>query len=299
VTVTWTRDAMGDLRGRSFLVTGANSGIGRGAAKALVEHGAEVTLACRDPDKGRAARDEMQALGKGAVHLEALDLADLASVRAFAARWTRPLDVLVNNAGLMAVPEAKTKDGFELQLGTNHLGHFALTGLLFERLSEGRVVTVTSLQGFFAQSIDFDDLSWARRGYQRWPAYQASKLANLLFTAELARRVRARGLHTIAVACHPGTADTALHGGPASGGVIDRGLAWMGHAFGQPAAWGAEPTLYAATSPKVRPDDLIGPALGVWGHPVRHPRPPWTTNPEAARRLWEVSEQLTGVRFLD
>ena len=288
---------MGDLTGRSFLVTGANSGIGRGAAAALVEHGAEVTLACRDLGKGKAARDEIAGRGKGPVHLEALDLADLASVRAFAARWTRPLDVLVNNAGVMAVPEAKTKDGFEIQFGTNHLGHFALTGLLFDRLS--RVVNVTSLQGFFAQAIDFDDLSWSRRGYQRWPAYQASKLANLLFTTELARRARTKGLRTIAVACHPGTADTALHGGPASGSVVDRGLAWMGHAFGQPAAWGAEPTLYAATSPKVRPDDLIGPALGVWGHPVRHPRPPWTTNPEAARRLWEISEQLTGVRFLD
>jgi NAD(P)-dependent dehydrogenase (short-subunit alcohol dehydrogenase family) len=297
--VTWTRDAMGDLTGRSFLVTGANSGIGRGAAAALVEHGGEVTLACRDLEKGKAARDGMAPRGKGSVHVEALDLADLSSVRAFAARWTRPLDVLVNNAGVMAVPEAKTKDGFEIQLGTNHLGHFALTGLLFDRLTEGRVVTVTSLQGFFASGIDFDDLSWTRRGYQRWPAYQASKLANLLFTTELARRVRAKGLRTVAVACHPGTADTALHVGPASGGIVDRGLAWMGHAFGQPASWGAEPTLYAATSPKVRPDDLIGPALGVWGHPVRHPRPPWTTNADAARRLWEVSEELTGVRFLD
>src|SRR4029077_6893304 len=107
-----------------------------------------------------------------------------------------------------------------------------------------------------------------------------------------ARRAQARGLRTIAVACHPGTADTALHGGPASGGVIDRGLAWMGHAFGQPAGWGAEPTLFAATSAKVRPDDLIGPALGVWGHPVRHPRPPWPTNPEAAGRLWGVRGAL-------
>jgi NAD(P)-dependent dehydrogenase (short-subunit alcohol dehydrogenase family) len=297
--VTWTRNKIGDLTGRSFLVTGANSGIGRGAASALVEHGAEVTLACRDPEKGRVARDAIAALGKGPVHVEALDLADLESVRAFAARWTRPIDVLINNAGVMAVPEGRTKDGFELQLGTNHLGHFALTGRLFDRLKAGRVVTVTSLQGFFASAIDFDDLSWSRRGYQRWPAYQASKLANLLFTNELARRGGAHGLRPVAVACHPGTADTALHGGPASGGVVDRGLAWMGHAFGQPASWGAEPTLYAATSPDVRPDDLIGPALAVWGHPIKHPKPPWARDQDAARRLWDVSEELTGVRFLD
>ena len=204
--MSWSAADITDQSGRRAIVTGANSGIGLIAARELARHGAAVVLACRNPAKGEAALAEVRAAAPDAdVTLAALDLADLASVRAFAEARSEPVDLLVNNAGLMAPPRQVTKDGFELQLGTNHLGHFALTGLLLERLRAGeapRVVTLSSGAHRMGK-IDFDDLQGERR-YFRWTAYGQSKLANLLFMRELDRRVRAAGLPLTSVAAHPG-----------------------------------------------------------------------------------------------
>ena len=194
------------MTGRTVVVTGANSGIGRAAARALAADGARVVLAVRDPTKGCAAAATMT----GDVSVRQLDLADLASVRAFAEDVTETIDVLINNAGLMLPPFGRTTDGFELQFGTNHLGHFALTNLLLPRI-RGRVVTVSS-NGHRAGTLDFDDLNWERRPYRAFPAYAQSKLANLLFTAELHRRLTEAGSPVLATAAHPGMAATNLLG---------------------------------------------------------------------------------------
>jgi NAD(P)-dependent dehydrogenase (short-subunit alcohol dehydrogenase family) len=199
----WTAADLPRQDGRTFVITGANSGIGLVAARELGQAGARVVVAVRDEAKGRAAAHTFPGS-----EVRRLDLADLASVRAFAEAWDGEIDVLVNNAGVMAVPERRTKDGFELQIGTNHLGHFALTNLLLPRVKD-RVVTVSS-GAHRAGKIDLEDLNWERRRYRRWPAYGQSKLANLLFTAELQRRLAAAGSEVRAVAAHPGYAATNL-----------------------------------------------------------------------------------------
>ena len=287
----WTAADLPDLGGRTAVVTGANSGIGRVAARELARAGARVTLAVRDVAKGEAAAAGMA--GEVAVHR--LDLADLGSVRAFADGWEGELDLLVNNAGLMAVPEGRTKDGFETQIGTNHLGHFALTNLLLPHVT-GRVVTVASGAHRMGR-IELDDLNWERRSYDRWRAYGQSKLANLLFTLELQRRLAAAGSPVRALAAHPGWAATNLQGRTGSA-VQDRFMALGNKLIAQSDERGAWPTLFAATQDLpggsyVGPD---GPMEGR-GHPSLVGRSAAASDPESARALWELSERLTGTAF--
>ncbi|MGK5678186.1 oxidoreductase [Actinoplanes sp. URMC 104] len=279
-------------KGHTAIVTGANSGIGRAAARALAARGARVVLAVRDLAKGREAAATMS----GDVHVRHLDLADLASVRAFADEHDGPLDLLVNNAGVMVPPLSRTADGFELQFGTNHLGHFALTNLLLPRIRQ-RVVTVSST-GHRAGTIDFDDLNWERRRYRPMAAYGQSKLANLLFTAELQRRLTEAGSPVLATAAHPGLAATNLLRRP------DR-PAWImaiQHGFvnliAQSDEGGARPTLYAALA-DVPGNSFAGPSgfLEGRGAPKLVGRSRAARDDAVARRLWTVSEQLTGVRF--
>ncbi len=279
------------MSGRTVIVTGANSGIGEAAASALAGAGARVVLAVRNTDKGRAAAAGMP----GETEVRPLDLASLASVREFAASWDGEIDLLINNAGVMVPPLSRTEEGFELQFGTNHLGHFALTNLLLERVS-GRVVTVSS--GMHrAGSIDFDDLNWERRPYRAWRAYGQSKLANLLFTAELQRRLTEAGSAVIATAAHPGYAATNLqfHSGSRLQDLVSR----VGNAvIAQDAAGGALPTLYAAVG-DVPPNGYAGPGgfMEQRGPAKLVGRTSAAKDMDAARRLWDVSEELTGVRF--
>ena len=279
------------MTGRTVFVTGANSGIGRVAARALAARDARVVLAVRNLDKGRAAAAAMT----GNVDVRQLDLADLASVRAFAEDFTEPVDVLINNAGVMIPPLSRTADGFELQFGTNHLGHFALTNLLLPRIRE-RVVTVSSGAHKFG-SIDFDDLNWERKPYKAMAAYAQSKLANLLFTSELQQRLAEAGTPVIATAAHPGMAATNL--------LKSDGRSRVGHlvekvavAIAQSDDDGALPTLYAAVA-DLPGDSYAGPSgFQEWrGAPKLVGRSAKARDADAAHRLWEVSEGLTGVAF--
>jgi NAD(P)-dependent dehydrogenase (short-subunit alcohol dehydrogenase family) len=300
--VNWTARDIPEQTGRRAVVTGANSGIGFAAARELARAGAEVVLACRDPGRGAAAVAALRAdLPDARVELDMLDLADLGSVEAFAAGLSpQPLDLLINNAGVMATPRRVTVDGFELQLATNHLGHFALTGLLLDRLlaaPAARVVAVSSLLHRSGR-IDFDDLQ-AEHGYRPWRAYSQSKLANLLFCFELDRRSRAAGARLASVAAHPGYASTKLHSnGPRR--PVERLLLPVGSLLlAQSAAAGALPTLRAACDPDVPSGAYLGPDGP--GERRGHPHPVATSagavDERTAARLWEVSEQLTGVSF--
>ncbi len=303
----WTADAMPDLSGKTVIVTGGNSGIGYEAALQLARKNAHVVLACRDRNKAEAAAAQIRTAHPSArVEVMELDLSSLASIRAFADAYHArgaDLHVLCNNAGVMALPYRKTADGFEMQIGTNHLGHFALTGLLLDRLrkSEGaRVVNVAS-GAHRMGAIRFDDLNW-ERGYRKWGAYGQSKLANLLFTYELQRRLDGAGARAISVACHPGYAATNLQfAGPRmEGSSVMEYLSGLGNRLlAQNAAMGALPTLYAATSPEVRGGDYIGPdGLGeLRGHPKKVQSNARSRDTEAAKKLWEMSEELTGVRY--
>ncbi len=305
--IQWTADDMPALKGRTIVVTGGNSGIGYEAALQLARKGAHVVLACRDQRKAETAAAAIRSAQPSAtVEVQPLDVASLASVRAFAAAFAAAhtqLHVLCNNAGVMALPYRTTADGFEMQIGTNHLGHFALTGLLLERLlgtPAARVVNVSSGAHRFGR-IRFDDLHW-QHGYRKWAAYGQSKLANLLFTYELQRRLGAAGVDVISAACHPGYAATNLQAaGPRMEGssVMERLAAAGNQLFAQTAAMGALPTLYAATAPDVRGGDYIGPdGLGeLWGHPTRVSSNARSHDAAVAVRLWQLSEQLTGVRY--
>jgi len=257
---------MPDQTGRTVLVTGANSGLGLRSAEALASRGARVLMGCRNQQKAAVALDAVKNVAVDAApEVVPLDLADLDGVRACAARLSEELerlDVLINNAGVMAVPRQRTKQGLEVQFGTNHLGHFALTGLLLgllRRAHAARVVTVSS-GGHRAGRLRFDDLNWEKRRYSRWFAYTQSKLANLLFTSELQRRAAAAGSDLLAVAAHPGYAATNLSSGSATGNVVYRwGATVSDRLFGQRDRMGALPQLYAATMPDVGPDDYWGP----------------------------------------
>ncbi|WP_114853181.1 oxidoreductase [Brachybacterium sp. YJGR34] len=276
------------LAGRTVVVTGANSGLGLVTARALADAGAHVVLAVRTPATGEQAAASMP----GTVEVRRLDLADLTSVRAFAEELEGPVDVLVNNAGLMVPPLGRTADGFELQMGTNHLGHFALTGLLLPRLRD-RVVTLSSI-GHRMGRIDLEDLNWRRRPYRAMPAYAQSKLANLLFTAELQRRLGAAGSPVRALAAHPGVSSTALfHRGQRP--TLSARFAPL---IAQPAEVGAQPTLAAAAA-DLPGDSYVGPGglLEMRGAPALVSRSRRARDVETARRLWDVSEELTGVRF--
>lgn len=281
------------MTGRTVVVTGANSGIGRAAARALAAKGARVVLAVRDTAKGRAAAETMT----GDVVVRRLDLADLSSVRAFAEDFTEPIDVLINNAGLMIPPLGRTADGFELQFGTNHLGHFALTNLLLPQV-RGRVVTVSS-SGHRAGKIDFDDLNWERRPYRAFPAYGQSKLANLLFTAELQRRLTETGSPVLATAAHPGLAATNLLGHLENDrSLVNRIQTAVTSRFSQSDDGGALPTLYAAVA-DIPGGSYAGPSgfLEGRGAPKLVGRSKAARDGAIARRLWTVSEELTGVTF--
>ncbi|MBQ0863232.1 oxidoreductase [Streptomyces smyrnaeus] len=300
----WTARNIPDQSGRTVVVTGANSGLGFVTARELARRGARTVLACRDEERGSRARDELVSELPEAgprTELRRLDLGDLASVRAFVKELPdERVDLLINNAGVMALPYGRTADGFELQFGVNHLGHFALTGLLLDRLLAApapRVVTVSS--GLHAlANIDIADLN-SEHSYRRWVAYARSKTANLLFTHELARLLA--GTPLVAAAAHPGYAATNLQ----TAGVrmegrktVERVFALGNRVVAQSAEAGALPTLYAATARGVAPDSFTGPRLLGWrGAPAPSWRAPWTLSDVAAERLWAASEQLTGVTY--
>ncbi|MCU1513032.1 MAG: family NAD(P)-dependent oxidoreductase, partial [Microbacteriaceae bacterium] len=258
----WTTTDIPDQTGKTIVVTGANSGLGEQTARALAARGAHVILACRDIRKGEMAAKSMN----GHITVAELDLADLASVRRFA-EGIEHVDVLVNNAGIMAVPEGRTSDGFESQFGTNFLGHFALTGLLLPRITE-RVVTLSSLAHRMG-TIRLDDPNWKRRTYQRWPAYGQSKLADLMFAYELHRRLAALGSPVRSIAAHPGFSKTELH--THTDAVQGAMIAAVTQLTGQSSAMGALPSLFAATAPDAAAGGYYGP--GGPGEVRGYPRP--------------------------
>jgi NAD(P)-dependent dehydrogenase (short-subunit alcohol dehydrogenase family) len=288
---TFSTSDIPDLAGRSVVITGANSGIGRAAARALAGAHARVVLAVRDVEKGKAAAVTMP----GDTEVRQLDLASLASVRSFAAGWEGEIDLLINNAGVMVPPLTRTADGFELQFGTNHLGHFALTNLLLGHVV-GRVVTVSST-GHRLGRIDFADLNWERKPYRAWRAYGQSKLANLLFTSELQRRLSGAGSQVLAMAAHPGYAATNLQ--------FHSHRRWMdlisavgNRVLAQDEDGGALSTLYAAVA-DVPGNSFAGPGrfMEQRGAPKLVGRSSAAQDAAVARRLWDVSEELTGVHF--
>jgi NAD(P)-dependent dehydrogenase (short-subunit alcohol dehydrogenase family) len=287
----WTAADLPSQAGRIFIVTGANSGIGLPTARALAEADARVVLAVRDVAKGEAVAGSIS----GECEVRRLDLADLASVNAFADAWQGDIDVLINNAGVMRTPERRTADGFELQIGTNHLGHFALSNLLLPHVID-RVVTVAS-GAHRGGSISLDDLNWERRSYRRWPAYQQSKLANLLFTLELQRRLSGAGSQVRALAAHPGYAATNLQF-RSENRVEDRAMAIGNRLFAQTDEAGARPTLFAATQ-DLPGASYVGPdGIGEHrGYPTLVGRTAAASDVEIAKRLWTLSEELTGVKF--
>jgi NAD(P)-dependent dehydrogenase (short-subunit alcohol dehydrogenase family) len=282
-------------RGRTFVVTGGAGGLGLELSRALAAVGAHVVLAVRNLDKGGAAAERIRRTGApGPVEVRRLDVSDLGSVREFAAGLPA-VDVLVNNAGVMAIPRATSVDGFELQLATNHLGHFALANLLLPKLTD-RVVVVASA-AHRAGELDVDDLDMDRRGYAPYAAYAQSKLANLLFVAELQRRLTAAGSPLRATAAHPGYTATGIHSGTGN-----RFFTWVGHAgnaaLGMKPSQGALPMLYAATM-DIPGNSYVGPSgfRELLGWPALVGRAPSASDPDLAKALWARSEELTGVRF--
>jgi NAD(P)-dependent dehydrogenase (short-subunit alcohol dehydrogenase family) len=297
MSTNWTAENIPDLTGNVAIVTGANGGIGYEMVRALVRKQATVILACRNKDKGEAAvRQIDQEYPAAKAELMPLDLSDLATVRRFAAEFARHyqrLDLLINNAGIMEIPFGKTADGFELQFGTNHLGHFALTGLLLDlslQTPRARIVTVSSIMHRFGR-IDFANLN-GEQHYSRRGAYAQSKLANLLFTYELQRRLEAAEVDTIAVAAHPGWTATNLQ-------VHSRMYRTLNPFMGQEPKMGALPALYAATAPDVRGGEYYGPRgwFEVRGYPTTVSSSGRSHDTAVAARLWTTSEELTGVRY--
>jgi NAD(P)-dependent dehydrogenase (short-subunit alcohol dehydrogenase family) len=294
----WTADDIPDQTGRIAIVTGANSGIGYETALALADHGATVIMACRNLDRGSEAADQIrQSRPAGDVVVKQLDLGDLDSVSDFAsefkAKYDR-LDLLINNAGVMVPPYGKTAQGFETQLGVNHLGHFALTGQLLDlvlKTTGSRIVTVSSVAHRFGE-IDFNDLQWENRSYSANAAYGQSKLANLLFTYELQRKLDAANQQTLAAAAHPGWTSTNLQQHSLMARVGNRFLA-------QSPPMGALPTLYAATALDVRPSGYYGPMglMEMRGYPQEVESNDRSRDETVAERLWGVSEELTGIRY--
>lgn len=299
----WNAGQVPDMSGRTVLVTGANGGLGLEAARVLAARGAHVVMACRSVDKGEAAAAAIRAARpRGDLAVASLDVADLTSVRRFAA-WMQGhsgrLDVLVNNAGVMAIPFQRSVDGFEMQMASNHVGHFALAGLLWPLLAatEGsRVVAVSSIAAR-SGTTDFDAPA-QEKGYDPWKAYNRSKLCNLMFALELQRRLARRGASTIALAAHPGASLTNLFSTP-GGAIVKRLLSPLMRAFFQPADRGVLPILYAATAPGARPGGYYGPSRlnEMKGPPAAARIPRQALDEQAAARLWALSEQWTGVRF--
>ncbi|HEY1652852.1 MAG TPA: oxidoreductase [Acidimicrobiales bacterium] len=305
---TWSTADVGDLTGRVALVTGANSGIGYETTRVLAEHGAHVIMGCRNQQKAARARDKLESqLRRSSLELLDLDLSDLASVRQAAGSVLDQharLDLLVNNAGVMGTPYRQTADGFELQMATNHLGHFALTGLLLDRLvttERSRVVSVSSHMHRLGR-LRPDDVATTTTARNPWIVYSTSKLANLLFVAELSRRIEAGGFRTMVLGAHPGwtRSNLAGSGGALSGSRVRRRLSRVaGSNLGQSAAGGALPVLCAATASTLRNGQYVGPAgpFGMYG-PPRVARPSRRARDlTMAARLWAASEDLTGVRY--
>ncbi|MBP2331183.1 NAD(P)-dependent dehydrogenase (short-subunit alcohol dehydrogenase family) [Kibdelosporangium banguiense] len=295
----WSEADIPDQSGRTVLITGANSGLGLRSAKVLAGMGARVLLACRNPERGRAAA--VQA-GSRAEFVE-LDLSDLASVRKAAAevreRTDDRLDILMNNAGVMGTPFTRTTDGFELQFGVNHLGHAALTWLLMPALHGARVITVSS-QAARSPGLNLDDPNFERRRYSMAVAYAQSKLANLIWMVELDRRARAAGRALISAGGHPGMTDTSLVGNSMRSWhnkTVESIMVWGSHLVCQSVEVGALPQLYAATAPDVRGGDYFAPkwVMQMFGPPVRVLPRAAARNEELGRRLWEVTAELTGV----
>ena len=284
----WTAADLPSFAGRTAIVTGANSGLGAVTARELAGKGAKVILAVRNTAKGETAAEQMT----GDVEVRQLDLQDLSSVREFADGVDK-VDVLINNAGIMATPYALTKDGFESQIGTNHLGHFALTNLLLPKLTD-RVVTVSSYMHKVGR-ISLDDLNWKTRRYSAWPAYGQSKLANLLFTSELQRRLEASGSPLRALAAHPGYSHTNLQGqsGHKFGDAL---MSAATRAVATDADFGARQTLYAA-SQDLPGDTFVGPRFSFLGRTQPVGRSRAAQNASTATALWELSEQLTDTKF--
>jgi len=288
----WNEKDIGPQEERIAIVTGANSGIGFETARLLAANGARVVLACRSDEKGREALARME----GAVEFMVLDLSSLQSVEAFAASFAgkyQALDLLINNAGVMVPPFGKTKEGFEMQFGTNHLGHFALTARLFPLMKDrpgARIVNVSSGAHRMGR-VDFDNLN-SEKGYRPWPAYGLSKVANLLFTYELDRRLREAGAEVVSVAAHPGWTSTNLQ----KTSAVAR---FFSPLFGMKPLGGALPTLRAAVDPEVQGGDYYGPAgLGeMRGPPVKVKSNKRSHDGDVADRRWQVSEEMTGVRF--
>lgn len=301
----WTANNIPDLSGKIIIITGANSGIGFEAARELARKGAEVILASRDPIKADQAILRIKEEFPGAkLKFIELNLTSLESIRKFAEEFKlnySRLDILLNNAGIMMVPEAKTEDGFERQLGTNHLGHFALTGLLIDNLVQtagARVVNISS-NAHYTGEIDFDNLFYDHGGYSPMGAYSQSKLANLLFTYELQRRLDAQGAGTMALAAHPGISATGL-----ADHFVNEHFTWLVSGvmklIFQRAAMGALPGLRAAVDPNARGGEYYGPdGKGERsGYPVVVSSNPASHNLQDAKNLWDISEELTGVKYL-
>jgi NAD(P)-dependent dehydrogenase (short-subunit alcohol dehydrogenase family) len=305
MSTRWTPRQMPPQQGRLAIITGANSGIGFHTARHLARAGAQVILACRNAEKGEAARAKIAAeIPAAQLEVRVLDVADLDSVRRFAAEFLdagRPLDLLINNAGVMALPTRRTTpQGFEMQFGTNHLGHFALTGLLLPSLlrqAGSRIVTVASI-AHKGGVLNFDDLN-AERRYDPRKAYQQSKLANLVFGIELDRRLRAKSADTASIIAHPGVAVTNIVSNGMGTGLQGRIASVAIALFAQSDDRGSWPTLYAATSPEAHGGGYYGPdgIAEVKGTPVEVQPKPKALDPEAGKRLWQVSEEMTGVHY--
>jgi NAD(P)-dependent dehydrogenase (short-subunit alcohol dehydrogenase family) len=297
-TMKWTSNDIPNQTGRLAIVTGANTGIGFETARALAQKAASVVLACRSRDKGQAAVERILAENPDAsVRFEQLDLSDLHSVETFAERvqtQNNRLDLLILNAGVMVPPESKTAQGFELQFGVNHLGHFALTGRLLplmQKVDGARVVVVSSTAAAMG-TVDFDDLQFEKRGYAPWKAYGQSKLANQLFTLELQRRMQAVDSSVVVTAAHPGWTATDLQ-------RTTNMVRFMNHFFAMQPPQGALPTLRAATDPAVEAGAYYGPhgMMQMRGYPIRVPMVKQANDENAAKRLWDISEELTGVQY--
>jgi len=305
--MNWTAAEIPDLKGKTVIITGANSGLGYQASLDLAKKNARVIMAVGNRDRGKASCDKILALVPEAeVLVMKLDLSNIESVKHFANTFLEEfdrLDILINNAGVMAIPLMRTSQDFEMQFGTNHLGHFVLTALLMEIINktrDSRIINVTSLI-YKRGRIDFEDLNWVK-SYSKWDAYGQSKLANLLFTIELDRRLKLAGKKTLALAAHPGYTSTNLQ---IQGAEIEKAnfmksvIKLANMLFGQPVSKGVLPILFAATSPFAKPGGFYGPGglFGMYGYPVEETMDPKRVDPMEALKLWEVSERLTGIKF--